>query len=46
MRLETPIFIGVYVDPDSRAFSARVDSQWQDVVTVAFPMVSVQISEN
>lgn len=35
MRVETPMFIGVDVDPDSRAFSARVNSQWQDV-SVAF----------
>lgn len=28
MRLETPIFIGVDVDSDSRAFSPKVNSQW------------------
>ena len=46
MRLETPIFIGVVVRSDSRALSARVSSQWQDVVTVSFSVGCGWISGN
>ena len=44
MRLETPILIGDNVGPDLIAFSARVNSQWSDVVTVALFVVATMIS--
>lgn len=46
MPLETSIFIGVIVYSDSIALSAKVNSQWQEVVTVAFPVVSAHILRN
>ena len=44
MRLETPILIGANVSPNLIAFSARVNSQWSDVVIVALSVVSTMIS--
>lgn len=44
MRLETPILIGANVSPGLIAFSARVSSQWSDVVIVTLSVVPTMIS--
>lgn len=46
MRLETQIFFHVDMGSDSRAFSARVNSQWHGIVIVTFPAAMYKFRRN